>query len=300
MHHIVKQYAMFPDTPINHLPTPPNSGKMIYPQWSPHFAMESGPGPNEDVTIPHEFYMPERCTPEPDTYMGSYPLGDSQNQLHLSQASTFFVPSPHLASNGPPRTQDNCERSVDSPNTLETTSEVSTPCDGAATPSAEATKRAPRERATPTASDMTGTESDAKIKEEDESDDDMPCITKVSKPAKRTGRKVDSLRSPVSFEGDEHTNCFGKTLPPTLKENCPDEERCIFESRWLNREKKGQDMWDSIQEDYFRRFKKESGKETLQMKLSRGRSKYIEWLERDVSETKATSKTDGRLTMFAI
>lgn len=73
-------------------------------------------------------------------------------------------------------------------------------------------------------------------------------------------------------------------MPPRLKSTCPEEERCIFESRWRHRHQRGQDMWDSIQEDFTKRFNKSHGKEMLQMKFKRARSKYIEWLPRDVRQ----------------
>ena len=87
----------------------------------------------------------------------------------------------------------------------------------------------------------------------------------------------------VSDPSQEHKNCLGREEPPPLKENCPPEERCIFESRWRNRHKKGQDMWDSIQADFQKRFNKSHEKEMLQMKFKRARAKYYAWLPEDVS-----------------
>jgi hypothetical protein len=42
-------------------------------------------------------------------------------------------------------------------------------------------------------------------------------------------------------------------------------------------------MWESIQGDFKDRFQKCPGKEMLQMKFKRGRSKYIDWIPKDVS-----------------
>ncbi|KAF7556640.1 hypothetical protein G7046_g6239 [Stylonectria norvegica] len=81
---------------------------------------------------------------------------------------------------------------------------------------------------------------------------------------------------------DEHKNCLGDEVPPALKSSCPAEELCIFESRWKHRHQKGQDMWESIQNDFNERFHKCPGKEMLQMKFKRGRSKYYDWLDKDV------------------
>ncbi|KAJ3500487.1 hypothetical protein NM208_g17131 [Fusarium decemcellulare] len=80
---------------------------------------------------------------------------------------------------------------------------------------------------------------------------------------------------------DEHKNCFGQEVPPSLKSSCPEEERCIFDSRWQHRNQKGQDMWESIQNDFKERFHKCPGKEMLQMKFKRGRSKYYDWIPKD-------------------
>lgn len=82
---------------------------------------------------------------------------------------------------------------------------------------------------------------------------------------------------------DTFKNCHGDEVPPPLKKDCPDELRCIFQSRWNHREKRGQHMWDAIQEDIASEFGKTIGKETLQMKFKRGRSKYYQWLDKDVS-----------------
>ncbi|RBQ81486.1 hypothetical protein FVER14953_20237 [Fusarium verticillioides] len=101
-------------------------------------------------------------------------------------------------------------------------------------------------------------------------------------PAPLLSKRPGPSRSAVADDPvDEHKNCFGHEVPPTLKSTCPDEERCIFESRWEHRHQKGQDMWDSIQTDFKDRFQKCPGKEILQMKFKRGRSKYIEWIDKD-------------------
>ncbi|KAH6960592.1 hypothetical protein DER45DRAFT_164675 [Fusarium avenaceum] len=97
--------------------------------------------------------------------------------------------------------------------------------------------------------------------------------------SKRSGvTRTVTTEDPVS----EHKNCYGQEVPPTLKSTCPDEERCIFESRWQHRNQKGQDMWESIQGDFKDRFQKCPGKEMLQMKFKRGRSKYLDWIPKDL------------------
>ncbi|EQL01084.1 hypothetical protein OCS_03206 [Ophiocordyceps sinensis CO18] len=109
----------------------------------------------------------------------------------------------------------------------------------------------------------------------------VPCSNRVKKP-RSSRRQSASLRShPQADPSEEHKNCLGDEVPPSLKSTCPDEERCIFDSRWRHRHQRGQDMWDSIQSDFGKRFNKTHGKEMLQMKFKRARSKYIEWLPKD-------------------
>lgn len=106
--------------------------------------------------------------------------------------------------------------------------------------------------------------------------------TRVKK--SRSSKRGASLRGQLQADpGDEHKNCFGQEVPPPIKKGCPEEERCIFESRWRHRSQRGQDMWDSIQADFTKKFGKKHGKEMLQMKFKRGRSKFYEWLDQDVS-----------------
>ena len=101
----------------------------------------------------------------------------------------------------------------------------------------------------------------------------------------RRSKGSQSRNTPTAPDpGEDHKNCLGHEEPPRLKETCPPEERCIFESRWRNRHKKGQDMWDTIQADFQEKFNKTHGKEMLQMKFKRARSKYYVWLSEDVSK----------------
>lgn len=103
----------------------------------------------------------------------------------------------------------------------------------------------------------------------------------------RRGKRQNSSTSmapSLDQQVPEHHNCHGEEVPPELKAGCPDEERCLFASRWKHRHARGNDMWDAIQTDYERDLGIAAPvKETLQMKFKRGRSKYIQWLPRDVS-----------------
>lgn len=81
----------------------------------------------------------------------------------------------------------------------------------------------------------------------------------------------------------DNENCHGDEVPPFLKNTCPDEERFVFECLWHHRHKPNQDIWDSIQDDFFKRFRQNHSREVLHMKFSRAKSKYIQWISKDVS-----------------
>lgn len=285
MQHIVKQYAIFQDPTQGHLPSPPNSGKMPYPDWNTSFGMEAGPGPNDDVTIPPEFYMPERCTPDPDSYLSSYPVAESHNSSTLNQSSPYFLrlhqPEDDVHALG------RSSSAAANLNTLETAS------NGRALDEDLGSQVESHKRNSRTLSVSTTFSTDDNIESVVEKDDNSHNVEPFSPRSshsfagvrkskkKATTKKAGSSRAPV-INVEEHRNCYGDLVPPQLKETCPEEERCIFESRWAHRDKKGQDMWDSIQEDFHRKFGRLLCKEALQMKLSRGRAKYIEWLGKDV------------------
>lgn len=112
-----------------------------------------------------------------------------------------------------------------------------------------------------------------------------PPRVRRAKGAVRKSKGAQSRSScTASDPGEDHKNCLGVEEPPRLKDTCPAEERCIFESRWRNRHKKGHDMWESIQADFEKQFNKTHGKEMLQMKFKRARAKYYKWLPEDVSD----------------
>ncbi|KAJ6788458.1 hypothetical protein PWT90_11012 [Aphanocladium album] len=286
MQHVVKQYALFPEAHFSHLPSPPNSGKMFYPHWDTQFGLEQGPGPNDDVTIPQEFYMQERCTPDPESFLSSYSLADSQGHSILNQRTPYFAPVPHLGSNGPATIDSSSVQSADSPDTLETFSEVSTPS-GDSKADIVPQETAPRQRSVSTDPGAKKEEEEVDMQEDQDSGDEAYSSSRrssnagVKKSRKRAPPKKPTASRDPPVDVEEHQNCLGEVIAPQLKDNTPEEERCIFLSRWEHRDKKGQDMWDSIQEDYFKKFNKEQCKETLQMKLTRGRSKYIKWLPKD-------------------
>lgn len=118
-------------------------------------------------------------------------------------------------------------------------------------------------------------------------------VTKSKKKPTLSSKKPSSLRieAPTDEEVGEHSNCNGDEVPPQITKDCPDEERFLFEARWENRHNKGQ-MWEKIQKDYINKFQRTEGKEALQMKYKRGRSRYLAWLPRDVSGLQCLNKGD--------
>ncbi|KAH7319993.1 hypothetical protein B0I35DRAFT_478286 [Stachybotrys elegans] len=85
----------------------------------------------------------------------------------------------------------------------------------------------------------------------------------------------------------EHKNCRGQEVLPTFTDDIPAQERCIWESRWRHRDKKGHNMWKHILEDFEKQFKGQkvprgrSARENLQMKFKRSRCRYLSWLPED-------------------
>ena len=84
--------------------------------------------------------------------------------------------------------------------------------------------------------------------------------------------------------------------PPILEPDCPPEEQFLFESRWKHRNKRGENMWECIQQEFSEKFQKNLTKEVLQMKIRRARPKFLHWAEQDVSySTSVGAESDLRL-----
>lgn len=124
-----------------------------------------------------------------------------------------------------------------------------------------------------------------------------PCHPRCRKSRRSSRRQTVSRRKAPQAENpeDEHKNCFGSEDPPPLKNNCTEEQRCVFESRWKNRYQKGRNMWDNIQSDVERAMNKSYNKETLQMIFTRGRQDCYDWHLRDVSLTQTPHIVARRL-----
>lgn len=277
---LVSQYPPPPSTPGAQQPTPPGSTKMYHqPQWPPfemngQSSQTSSPMAHQAAVAPeymeNTYLSDERRTPGPPThYLGAFGVSEGpepnqmntpyymdmghpvnpQHQLMLRDDHQIPMGVHHREMPGGPllnEPQPSHFRSARRPSSEEQAVQAS--IDGS-----HSVSGSPRRRPVSAAS--------GRVKK---------------RPAKARGRTTlpdDPL--------DEHKNCFGQEVPPTLKDTCPDEERCIFESRWKHRHQKGQDMWESIQRDFKNKFNKCPGKEMLQMKFKRGRAKYIEWIPKD-------------------
>lgn len=113
-----------------------------------------------------------------------------------------------------------------------------------------------------------------------------------------TRRQSGSQKQNVPRDpADEHKNCWGKEVPPKMKNTCSEIDRLVVELRWVHRKKRGQDMWEAIQKDIYARLGdgKKYGREDLQMKFRRGRT-HILWESKDVSTTSHDSFCTANLT----
>ncbi|KAH6609218.1 hypothetical protein Trco_002564 [Trichoderma cornu-damae] len=276
-----------PSTPYTQVPTPPGSSKMYHQPWSNQFDLHSqnaqnGSPMNNQVAVAQDFYMSEdRRTPNPPTepYFGSFSVseGPDTQSIHHPGPQSYYVDMTMGAQNSmlvrearhmpvDPHHRD-MERgphpsallSQPHPSHYQGVRRASTE-DRSYSSRAETARRSssgsPRRRPT---------QGSTRVKK--------------SRSSKRQGA---TLRNQQRVDpGDEHKNCFGQEVPPPIKKGCPEAERCIFDSRWQHRSQRGQDMWDSIQADFEKKFGKKHGKEMLQMKFKRGRSKFYDWHDRD-------------------
>ncbi|KAM0260833.1 hypothetical protein ACHAQJ_002600 [Trichoderma viride] len=282
------QYPPPPSTPYTQVPTPPGSSKMYHQPWGNQFDMhnqnaQNSSPMNNQVPVAQDFYMAEdRRTPNPPTepYFGSFSVseGADTQPIHHTGPQPYYV-NMGMDNQSSMLIRDNRHMPLDPhhremervphPSSLLSQQHAShyndirraSTDDRSYSSRAETTRRSssgsPRRRP--------ATQGSTRVKK--------------SRSSKKQGA---SLRGQQQGDpGDEHKNCFGQEVPPLIKKGCPEEERCIFESRWRHRSQRGQDMWDSIQADFAKKFGKKHGKEMLQMKFKRGRSKFYDWLEQD-------------------
>ncbi|KHN98909.1 uncharacterized protein MAM_03371 [Metarhizium album ARSEF 1941] len=283
---LMGQYPPPPGSPHGQEPNPPGSSKM-YHQWNHHqFEMNSHPSETSSpmhtpAHVAQDFYMADRRTPgPPEPYMGSFGVSDATHPQSLSQSgSPYYLDMPHIPSQSTMLLRGNPPIPME-PHARELDRNISLTA-----PLLHELPRNPQiRRARRPSSNNVGLKAEHPTTDALRSPSDSPRrrpgIIGASNRVKKTGRRKSTVNSQPD-PAEEHQNCHGEEVPPTLKDTCPVEERCIFESRWRHRNKRGQDMWDSIQNDFFKEFNKSHGKEMLQMKFKRARSKYIQWLPRD-------------------
>ncbi|KAF4964089.1 hypothetical protein FSARC_7965 [Fusarium sarcochroum] len=259
---IVHQYPPPPSTP-NQQPSPPGSSKMYHQQWPGQFDVNGQSSQTSSPMAPqppvageflHANYVHEgRRTPgPPEPYMGAF-RPPVNHQDHMMIRDNQHVPMGMHHREMPPAPL----LSEPHPNQYR---------QGRPSPENSGLHNLPSD----VPRSLTG------------SPRRRSALQAPGRVKKRQSKRPGPSRTAVPDDPvDEHKNCFGHEVPPTLKSTCPDEERCIFDSRWEHRHQKGQDMWESIQSDFKDRFQKCPGKEMLQMKFKRGRSKYIEWIDKD-------------------
>ncbi|CRK39109.1 hypothetical protein BN1723_000660, partial [Verticillium longisporum] len=109
--------------------------------------------------------------------------------------------------------------------------------------------------------------------------------------AKRT--RIRGRQAPQSTGGREGTGekdaprstafppSHGSSEPLDFKEGMPDTDKFLFELRAKYSDNKGKGMWDPITREYNERFKTQFDRAALQMKVSRAKSKWIQWHEKD-------------------
>ncbi|PFH56547.1 hypothetical protein XA68_16340 [Ophiocordyceps unilateralis] len=276
------QYPQPPGSPQTQEPTPPGSSRM-YHHWNQQFDINaqqsstSSPIGTPGHVAPDMYaMMDDRRTPAPsEPYLGNFGVSEPDPQQMANAGPPYFImgdmhnPHPMMMRDGPSLAADAQHRTLHSNASML----------GNHVP----TVRPPIRRASPDALGSRGGRPPMELHPTVES----PRRRPVSGPS-RIKKSKTPRRQSATFRGhsqtdpaEEHKNCHGEEVPPTLKSTCPDEERCIFDSRWHHRHQRGQDMWDSIQSDFSKRFNKVHGKEMLQMKFKRARSKYIEWLPKD-------------------
>ncbi|KND91324.1 hypothetical protein TOPH_03933 [Tolypocladium ophioglossoides CBS 100239] len=281
---LMGHYPPPPGSPQTQEPTPPGSSKM-YHQWNNQFDMDGQPSTTSSpmgtpAHVAPSFYMAdERRTPgPPEPYMGMFGVSDSDPGQIPNSGPPYYIDVSQMGSQNAMMVRDNSSMSVD-PHRRDVGRPV--PSSGPLLNNPPSHLRHPRRPSTDNPAQR------SRVAEPPRSPSGSPrrrvvagnSRVKKSRPSKRQSA---SLRNhPQTDPSEDHKNCHGQEVAPLLKNTCPEEEKCIFDSRWEHRHQKGQDMWDSIQGDFLKRFNKNHGKEMLQMKFKRARSKYIEWLPKD-------------------
>ncbi|KJZ77384.1 hypothetical protein HIM_03108 [Hirsutella minnesotensis 3608] len=280
---LVGQYPPPPGSPQAQEPSPPGSSRM-YHHWNHQFDINGQPSSTSSPMgtpghVAHDFYMGgDRRTPAPpEPYLGMYNVSEPDPHHIPNPEPPYLMDVPSMASQNPMMMRDHHHMAID-PHHRDLSRTLLSSGPLLSDPSAHA--RHLRRLST---DNLRG----RAVADVHRSASGSPRRRGVACPARvkktRASRRQSNAHrtNPQVDPSEEHKNCHGEEVPPTLKSTCPDEERCIFESRWRHRHQRGQDMWDSIQGDFAQKYNKTHGKEMLQMKFKRGRSKYIQWLSRD-------------------
>ncbi|UKZ75533.1 hypothetical protein TrVFT333_003220 [Trichoderma virens FT-333] len=263
---LAPQYPPPPSTPYTQVPTPPGSSKMYHQPWNNQFDMhnqsaQSGSPLSSQVPVASDFYMPEdRRTPNPPTepYFGSFSVseGPETQSIHHQGPPSYYVPMEMGNQNSmmirEPRhlPMEPHPRDGSQPSSLLVQPHSS---------HFHSIRRASTDdRSYSSRADTVRRSSSGSPRRR--SATQGSTRVKKSRSSKRQGASLRSQTEP----GDEHKNCFGQ--------------------------ERGQDMWDSIQADFEKKFGKKHGKEMLQMKFKRGRSKFYDWLDEDVKLLQAAFK----------
>jgi hypothetical protein len=280
---IGSQYPPPPSTP-NQQPSPPGSSDMYHQQWAGHFDVNnqspqaSSPMTSQAAQVSGEFlhtnYVHDgRRTPgPPEPYMGAFGVSNGPpEQQPLPQP--YYVMPHHPVEQHQEHMMVRDNHQV--PMGMHQREIPGTPLLG------EPHRVQYGRRPSPEGSSLHNLPSGAP-RSMTASPRRRSAFQNTGRVKKRHSKRPGASRNAASEDPvSEHKNCFGQEVPPALKSTCPDEERCIFESRWQHRNQKGQDMWESIQGDFKARFHKAPGKEMLQMKFKRGRAKYYDWIPKD-------------------
>ncbi|PHH66334.1 hypothetical protein CDD80_942 [Ophiocordyceps camponoti-rufipedis] len=278
------QYPQPPGSPQAQEPTPPGSSSM-YHHWNQQFDINGQPSSTSSpigtpAHVGPEMYtmMDDRRTPAPpEPYLGGFGVSDPDpQQMAASQGPPYFIM-------GDMNHAHPLMMRGDGPSSIDAQHRATLHSNTSMLASHPPTVRPPIRRTSPDALGMRSGRPAMELHPTAESPRRRPASgSSRIKKSKTPRRQSATFRGHVQSDpAEEHKNCNGEEVPPTLKSTCPDEERCIFDSRWHHRHQRGQDMWDSIQSDFTKRFNKTHGKEMLQMKFKRARSKYIEWLPKD-------------------
>lgn len=273
-----QQYPPPPTTPHQEH-TPPNTDKM-YTQWSQFDMQGQTSQTSSPMTAPApvapEFhmqgYMEDRRTPgPPEPYLGNYGVSNGPDQANIEHP--YYVPMQPMehATTLLMRDASGLEPEPHHGRPLPSTPLLNQPHPSHFRPSRRSSVEFHHHHPDGSRS-MSG------------SPRRKPATHGNSRVKKRPSRRQSASQKSSSPKDpmDEHKNCHGLEVPPQLKPSCTEIDRMVVEARWKFRNKRGNDMWQLIQDEIQSKTGKKHGREDLQMKFRRSRL-HIEWYPEDVS-----------------